>query len=78
MAPIFDYKAFNSGGKTLKGMVEAENQKAARAKLKKQGLMVTEISEKSATKPKTSGGTDRSRKTQGSFSASPTRRERRD
>jgi len=56
MAPIFDYKAFNSGGKTLKGMVEAENQKAARAKLKKQGLMVTEISEKSATKPKTSGG----------------------
>ena len=56
MAPIFDYKAFNAGGKSLKGMVEAENQKAARTKLKKQGLMVTEITEKSAAKPQNSGG----------------------
>ncbi len=40
----------------MKGLVEAENQKAARGKLKKQGLMVTEIMEKSATKPRTSGG----------------------
>jgi general secretion pathway protein F len=51
MAPIFDYKAFNSSGKVQKGIVEAENQKAARGKLKKQGLMATEVIEKSATRP---------------------------
>lgn len=55
MAPIFDYKAFAPSGRSEKGIVEAENQKAARAKLKKQGLMVTEINEKSATKPAAGG-----------------------
>jgi general secretion pathway protein F len=54
--PIFDYKAFTAAGKQQKGMVEAENQKAARGKLKKQGLMVTEIFEKTAAKPNASGG----------------------
>ncbi|NBU20353.1 type II secretion system protein GspF, partial [bacterium] len=44
-------KALTSTGKTQKGMTEAENQKAARAKLKKQGLMVVELIEKSATRP---------------------------
>jgi general secretion pathway protein F len=56
MAPIFDYKALQQSGKSQKGLVEAENQKAARAKLKKQGLIVTEIVEKSATKPGQSQG----------------------
>jgi len=51
MAPIFDYKAFSSDGKTQKGIIEAEHAKAARQKLKKQGLMVTEVTEKSAAKP---------------------------
>ena len=51
MAPIYDYKALNASGKTQKGIVEAENQKAARAKLKKQGLMVTDMIEKSAARP---------------------------
>lgn len=49
--PIFDYKAFSASGKTEKGIVEAESAKAGRAKLKKQGLLVTEIHEKSASKP---------------------------
>lgn len=56
MAPIFDYKALSAEGKTQKGIVEAENQKAARTKLKKQGLMVTEIHEKTAAKPSQGGG----------------------
>src|SRR5688572_13542325 len=56
MAPIFDYKALTSAGKPQKGIVEAENQKAARVKLKKQGLMVTEVVEKTAAKPGKSGG----------------------
>ncbi|MEN9722241.1 MAG: ral secretion pathway protein [Pseudomonadota bacterium] len=51
MAPIFDFKAFTPEGKAQKGIVEAESSKAARQKLKKQGLMVTEITEKSASKP---------------------------
>jgi len=56
MAPIFDYKAITTAGKNQKGLVEAENSKAARSKLKKQGLMVTEIIEKTAAKPNASGG----------------------
>jgi general secretion pathway protein F len=55
MAPIFDFRAFSTDGKAQKGIIEAENSKAARQKLKKQGLMVTEITEKSASKPSSSG-----------------------
>ena len=54
--PIYDYKAINAAGKTQKGIVEAENQKAARNKIKKQGLMVTEVVEKTVSKPGASGG----------------------
>lgn len=53
--PIYDYKAFTADGKAAKGNVEAESLKAARQKLKKQALMVTVITEKSATKPSSSG-----------------------
>lgn len=56
MAPIFDYKALNAAGKNEKGIVEAENARAARARLKKQGLMVTQMTEKSASKPSAGGG----------------------
>lgn len=56
MAPIFDYKALSTNGKTLKGIIEAETAKAARLKLKKQGLAVTAISEKTASKPSQSAG----------------------
>jgi general secretion pathway protein F len=56
MAPIFDYKAISTDGKNQKGIVEAETSKAARTKLKKQGLMVTDIVEKTAAKPNVSGG----------------------
>lgn len=56
MAPIFDYKALTLEGKSSKGMVEAENSKAARLKLKKQGLMVTEITEKTTARPTAGGG----------------------
>ena len=50
MAPVFEYKAYNSAGKATKGVTDAENSKAARLKLKKQGLSVFEISEKSSSK----------------------------
>lgn len=51
MSPIFDYKAVDSAGKSQKGIIEAENQKAARQKLKKQSLTVTAIREKLAAQP---------------------------
>lgn len=57
MAPMYDFKAVNMQGKGQKGMVEAESQKAARVKLKKQGLMATEISERTvARQAKSPGG----------------------
>jgi general secretion pathway protein F len=46
---LYDYKAYGPGGKSVRGNVDAENVKAARMKLKKQGLAVFEISEKSGT-----------------------------
>ena len=38
-----------------RGLVEAESAKAGRQKLKKQGLIVTDIREKSAAKPSAGG-----------------------
>ncbi len=52
MAPLFDYKAYSADGKIQRGFLESENSKAARLKLKKQGLSVVEINEKSAAKNK--------------------------
>lgn len=45
---IFEYKALNSAGKSVRGMIEADSSKTARLKLKKNNLMITEIHEKSA------------------------------
>jgi general secretion pathway protein F len=57
---IYDYKAYGPGGKAVRGVVDAENVKAARMKLKKQGLAVFEIAEKSGSSAvanaKTPGG----------------------
>jgi general secretion pathway protein F len=55
MAPMYDYKALDLSGKNSKGLVEAESLKTARQKLKKQGLMVTEIAERTAAQKKTGG-----------------------
>ncbi|OFZ17929.1 MAG: type II secretion system protein GspF [Bdellovibrionales bacterium GWB1_55_8] len=54
MPPIYDFKAFAPDGKQQKGIIEAETQKAARLKLKKRGLVVTEIVEKTAARPHSS------------------------
>jgi general secretion pathway protein F len=52
MPPVYEYKAYGPGGKQQKGITESENQKAARQKLKKQGLAVYEIAERSSAKTK--------------------------
>ena len=46
--PLFEYKAIGIDGKTVKGHLESDAIKSARLKLKKQGLMVTDIFEKNA------------------------------
>ena len=46
--PLFEYKAIGTDGKAQKGVIESDSQKTARQKLKKQGLLVTEIQEKNA------------------------------
>ena len=51
---LYDYKALSPDGKVSKGLIEADSQKNARLKLKKQGLMVTDIHEKNNAKK--SGG----------------------
>lgn len=43
---LFEYKALDNQGKTIKGLVEAESTKSARSKLKKNGLYLTDIIEK--------------------------------
>ena len=49
--PLFDFKAIGANGKTNRGTIDAESAKAARLKLKKQGFTVTDITEKTTSKP---------------------------
>lgn len=43
--PLFEYKAITPEGRALKGVIDAENVKAARVKLRKQGVFATEVNE---------------------------------
>ena len=44
--PIFEYKGITREGKNTKGIVDAENLRAARLKLKKDGIFVSSIEDK--------------------------------
>ena len=44
---VFSYKGLSRAGKNVKGTVEAENKKVAQAKLKRDGIFITEIKNKS-------------------------------
>lgn len=44
--PIFEYRGLTRAGKNTKGIVDAENLRAARAKLKKDGVFVVDIKDK--------------------------------
>ncbi len=50
MAPLYAYKGNDTDGKVSRGIIEADTAKTARGKLKKQGIMVSEITEKMAQK----------------------------
>lgn len=44
--PIFEYKGLTRDGKNVKGIVDSENLRAARTKLKKDGIYVIELKDK--------------------------------
>jgi general secretion pathway protein F len=44
--PLFEYKGLNRAGKNIKGVIDTDNVRLARAKLKKDGIFVTDIKNK--------------------------------
>lgn len=44
--PVFEYKGLDRAGKTKKGIIDADNIRTARLKLKKDGIFVTDIKNK--------------------------------
>lgn len=60
--PIFEYKGLSRDGKNVKGVVDSENLRAARAKLKKDNIYVIDIRDKKKVDPKKKQGTKSSTK----------------
>lgn len=52
--PLYEYKAADHEGRIKKGSIEADSQRAARQKLKRSGIFLTDIKEKSASRQKNS------------------------
>lgn len=48
--PVFEYKGLNKSGRNVRGSIDAENSKTARSRLKKDGIFVTEIHDKTKAK----------------------------
>ncbi|WP_347358519.1 type II secretion system inner membrane protein GspF [Bdellovibrio sp.] len=54
--PIFEYKGLSRDGRNVKGTIDAENQRAARTKLKKDNIFVVDIKDKKKIDPKKKSG----------------------
>jgi general secretion pathway protein F len=48
--PLFEYRGLDSAGRNKKGTLDAENLRAARARLKKDGIYVVDLKDKTKTK----------------------------
>jgi general secretion pathway protein F len=60
--PIFEYKSLDKQGKTVRGTIDSENARTARVKLKRDGLYVVDLVDKTrAAAKKTKGGAPKSR-----------------
>jgi general secretion pathway protein F len=59
--PIFEYKGLSRDGKNKKGIIDSENLRTARMKLKKDGLFVVSIEDKKKTEAKKKSGFSKSR-----------------
>lgn len=44
--PVFEYRGIDKAGKTVRGIVDSDNQRTARLKLKRDGIFITELSNK--------------------------------
>lgn len=60
--PIFEYRGLTKDGKNTKGVIDADNQRAARAKLKKDGIFVVDLKDKKKAVAGSSARTRRSKK----------------
>lgn len=61
--PIYEYKGLNKAGKNVKGTVDADNLRSARMKLKKDGVFVVDLADKTKRlkkKKEKSGGVNKS------------------
>ncbi len=54
--PIFEYKGLTRDGRNTKGVIDAENLRAARAKLKKDNIYVVDIKDKKKADPRRNKG----------------------
>ncbi|MGE4233793.1 MAG: type II secretion system inner membrane protein GspF [Bacteriovoracia bacterium] len=54
--PIFEYKALDRSGKNIRGIIESDSIKSAKAKLKKNDLILTDIKEKNTSTKKGGSG----------------------
>jgi general secretion pathway protein F len=50
--PLFEYRGLNATGKNIKGTLDAENSRVARARLKKDGIFVVDIKDKTRAEKK--------------------------
>jgi general secretion pathway protein F len=54
--PAFEYRGLNNQGKNVKGLIESENIKTAKSKLKRDGIFVVDIKDKKALNDKAAAG----------------------
>lgn len=54
--PVYSYKGTNATGRSVRGFVDADTQRAARARLRRDGVFVTEIAEGGARATGAGGG----------------------
>ena len=47
---LYEYKGLNKKGKTVRGTVNADNQRSARAQLKKEGVFIQSLKDKKKKK----------------------------
>lgn len=53
--PVFEYRGLNKEGRNVKGSVDADNQRAARIRLKRDGVFVVDLKDKSKATRKSKG-----------------------
>lgn len=58
--PVYAYKGVTQAGRNARGFVDAESARAARAKLRREGVFLTDLSESASAAPPAAGGAAKS------------------